>query len=81
MRFPTPSSFFDYIDFVFRFHGKFLPALSHHAIGYFSYAIAFLYSMIGYSPLILKMAQWFSGQPSSAARIRIGKGQCLTAAP
>ena len=59
--FPNAIKFLDYIDFVFRFHGKFLPALSHHAIGYFSYGVAFLYSMIGYSPLILKWLNGFLG--------------------
>ena len=59
--FPNAIKFLDYVDFIFRFHGKFLPALSHHAIGYFSYAIAFLYSMIGYSPLILKWLNGFLG--------------------
>ena len=71
--FPNAIKFLDYIDFVFRFHGKFLPALSHHAIGYFSYAIAFLYSMIGYSPLILKWLNGFLGALFPVIAYGLGK--------
>ncbi|MDP7384641.1 MAG: hypothetical protein QF593_01270, partial [Nitrospinota bacterium] len=59
--FPNAIKFLDYVDFVFRLHGNVLPALGHHAIGEFSYSIAFLYSIIGYSPLILKWLNGFLG--------------------
>ncbi len=56
--FPKSLKHLDFQEIVYRFQGKYLPPLNYHATGFFTYAIAFFYSMVGYAPLAFK---WFNG--------------------